>query len=114
MTGLDKITFDFVKVHAPAPALTPAALADKIRDYARQFPIHERAPGRLEVGRIVWLRLTEIAEANAPRFGVPPITTVYGLPIATPEGIAPDAWRLIATDGTILREGRITRWDDPT
>lgn len=106
---LDQIVFDSLAVHAPPPALSPAGLADKIREYARQFPVHERTPGRLEAGVLVRQRLTELA-AGAPRFpGLAPLPTLYGLPITAPDDIAPDAWRVIATDGTVLREGRI-RW----
>ncbi|WP_431895839.1 hypothetical protein [Micromonospora haikouensis] len=108
MTNLDKLVFDWAQVHAPAPALTPAELADTVWESVRQPTWPSAAASRLEVGRIVWLRLTELAGPTSPMPGQPPITSLYGLPITTPDDMAPDAWRLIATDGTALREGRVS------
>lgn len=68
--------------------------------------------GRVEVGVLALKTLTDAYKPGAPGpadplgalFGT---VTLYGVPIDTPRGMDPDAWRLLDTDGHVIKEGTL-------
>lgn len=71
--------------------------------------------GRVEVGAVALKELTDAYTPGAPGPADPlgavyGTLTLYGVPIVEPSGdeaLAPGAWRLLATDGAVIKEGTL-------
>ena len=78
-------------------------------------PLMERPQlGRVEVGSDAYalLKARFLAETQPefrPAGYIPPpeSATMYGVPVVTPDGMDPRAWRLLDTDGHVLKEGTL-------
>lgn len=82
-------------------------ILDQISACARQFPYpRDPVPSRLEVGTLVHEKLREAADRadDAPLLGLLP-TERFGVQIVPREDLEPDAWRLLDTNGELIREG---------
>lgn len=92
--------------NVPGTGPTAGGVLDLIRDFSRQLRI-EPLPGRLECGRLVPDVLTALADGLTSHTRVPTIGAMWGVPVVVDDGMDPLAWRMLDTDGQVLKQGSV-------
>lgn len=95
-------------VASPDVVAAVSEILDQISACARQFPYpRDPVPGRLEVGTLLHQTLREAAgRADGATPWAPP-PALFGVQIVPREDLEPVAWRLLDTDGELIREGAV-------
>jgi hypothetical protein len=86
-----------------------SSVFDQVREYALLLPLPSRGPvpGRLEVGSVAHVRLTDAARPPMEErpWERPALVALYGLPIVPNPRMDPLAWRILDTDGKVIDSG---------
>lgn len=87
------------------PSARPAVTVEQLLELARP-DVDRPQLGRVEVGALVH-PLLKSAFPLGERLSPAPVSALYGVPVVTPDGMDPRAWRLLDTDGHVIKEGTL-------
>lgn len=98
-------------LRAAQPKPPPVPTIEHVLDVARRLADRPQ-PGRIEVGTLAYAALKarftpEGAPPENPYRSLAISTSLYGVPLMTRGSMDPDAWRLLDTDGHVIKEGTL-------
>lgn len=84
----------------------PDSIFDQVREYVLSTPVAP-TPGRLEVGTLAHIRITEAARPpmEARPWERPALSAMYGLPVVPNPAMDALAWRILDRDGKVIDRG---------